>query len=416
MKLLKASAFSGIITIVRTLTGFVSNKFVALYLGPSGIALVGQFINFASIVTTIANGAINNGIIKYTSEYSNDEEKSKSLYSNALWVSLSFSIFVALFLITGAPYISQQILNDSQYSWSIIALGGGIILYSLNTLLISILNGRGQLKEYTIINVLGSFVSLIFTIVMVYYYNIQGALLSLALSQSIVFFITLYKIIESPWFEWQFFSQKVDKQILKNLSKFTAMAATSVACVSFSQMLVRTNIINTNGLHNAGIWQGMLRIGESHLLIVVTALSTAYLPRLSSAKGDKEIKLEILSGYKIAIPFLLVSCILIYVFRTLIITALYSKDFSSMEGLFLFQLLGNLFKVLAWMISFLMQAKAMAKTYILTEIIFASIYVLLSEFFISQYGFEMVMVAFFLTYLIYFLSMIFIFRKILFIR
>jgi PST family polysaccharide transporter len=414
VKLLKASAYSGIITFVRTLTGFISNKFVAIYLGPAGVALVGQFINFAAIIATFSNGAISNGVIKYAAEYKDDEIKSSRLYSTSFLISLSCSVLAALLLIFNADYASSQILKSSKYSWSIIALGIGTILYSLNTLLLSILNGRGQLKEYTIVNVEGTIVSLLFTIIMVYNYGLTGALLSLALSQSIVFFITLFHIVRSPWFNWRFFRQRVDLQIFKNLSKFTVMSATSVLSISVGQMLIRTNIINSFDLQSAGIWQGMLRIGESHLLIVVTALSTAYLPRLSSAKDDHSLRQEIFSAYKIAVPFIVVSSIVIYFLKSFIINLLFSKDFSSMEALFPFQLLGNFFKVLAWILSFLMQARAMARAYIITEIAFSILLVGLSHIFLSTHGVTGVMFAFFLNNLIYFITMVILFRKILF--
>ena len=51
------------------LTAFVINKVVAIYAGPTGLALIGQ-------LTSISNGAITQGIVKYTAEY---RRKTKSL-------------------------------------------------------------------------------------------------------------------------------------------------------------------------------------------------------------------------------------------------------------------------------------------------------------------------------------------------
>ena len=55
------------------LSGLVINKIIAIYIGPAGIALIGQFQNFMGIITTIGNGAINSGVTKYVAEYHEDD-------------------------------------------------------------------------------------------------------------------------------------------------------------------------------------------------------------------------------------------------------------------------------------------------------------------------------------------------------
>ena len=63
-------------------------KIVAIIIGASGVAIVGAFANFIAIILAFANGAINNGIVKYSSEYKSDEQKSKELFSTSFRISL----------------------------------------------------------------------------------------------------------------------------------------------------------------------------------------------------------------------------------------------------------------------------------------------------------------------------------------
>ena len=58
-------------TVVKMLTGLISVKVVASIIGPSGVALVGQLNNFATIAMSLASGGINNGITKYVAEREN---------------------------------------------------------------------------------------------------------------------------------------------------------------------------------------------------------------------------------------------------------------------------------------------------------------------------------------------------------
>jgi PST family polysaccharide transporter len=111
----------------------------------------------------------------------------------------------------------------------------------------------------------------------------------------------------------------------------------------------------------------MMRISDGYLMLVTMSLSTYYLPKLSSLLSNGELRTEIFQGYKIILPAVLVSCLPIYFLRYFIIGLLYTKDFAPMEQLFFS--VADFFKIAAWLIAFLMTAKAMTNI-IATEIIF----------------------------------------------
>lgn len=414
MKLVKTSFFSGIITIIRIASGFVANKVVAIYTGPSGVALIGAFTNFISIVLTFANGAINTGVIKYTAEYENDDKKLKSLFSTSFQISLYCSAFVGVILIVFSSIFSDWIFNTSLYSNPIRVLGFTIILYALNSLLISILNGKKQIKIYTIVNTVGSIVGLLFTLILVYYFKLEGALYAMVLSQSIIFFVTLFMITQSDWFSWDYFKQNLDVDILKKLSHYSLMAIVSALTGPISQIIIRNMLISTHGMQAAGIWQGMMRISDGYLMLVMTALATYYLPKLASLHTDTELRVEILQGYKLIIPVVFFSCLIIYVWRSYIIDLLYTPDFISMSNLFFYQLLGDFFKMCSWILAYLMLAKSMTKLFVITEIGFSLLYVLLGYICVIYFGVKGITIAFAINYFLYFLIIVYVFRKLLF--
>ena len=92
MNLLKTSALNGIAVLIKTATMFILNKVLAVYVGPSGYAVIGQFQNFIQIVTSFAGGAINTAVVKYTAEYYEDEQKQKSIWRTAGSLVLLLSI------------------------------------------------------------------------------------------------------------------------------------------------------------------------------------------------------------------------------------------------------------------------------------------------------------------------------------
>ncbi len=413
MNFLKTSFFSGVITIIRVLSGFVANKVVAIFTGPSGIALVGSFTNFISITLAFANGAINSGIIKYSAEYLDDDTKTKDLVNTALKISLFCSFFVGLIIAIFSKSISILLFKSDSFSSVIILFGLTIFLYSLNILLLSILNGRGEIKKYTLINTLGSIFSLVITLILVYYFNIEGALAALFLSQTAVFFITFYFSRKSRWYNFIDFKTGINNVVLKNLSHYSLMAIVSAILVPLSQMIIREYIIAHQSIKAAGLWQGVLRISDSYLMIITTSLTVYYLPKLSVLKSNSEIKKEIFYIYKYLIPFLILSGSSIYLLRNYIIKILFTDEFVEMNNLFHYQLLGDFLKISSWIIAYVMIAKSMTKHYILTEIIFNLSSVLLGIYFISKFGVAGAPLAYLINYIFYSILMLFFFKRFL---
>lgn len=414
MKLIKTSFFSGIITLIRISSGFISSKVIAIYTGTSGVALVGAFSNFISIVLTFANGAINTGVIKYTAEYGEDKDKLKSLFSTSLKISLYCSGTVGVLLLLLASFFSNLVFVSEEYSNLIRVFGGTIILYSLNSLLIAILNGKKQIRVYTIVNTIGSIVSLLFTLFLVYYFKLDGALYALVLSQSIVFFVTVFMITKSDWFDINYFKNRFDVDVFKKLSHFSLMAIVTALTIPLSQIVIRSMLIGRLGVDAAGIWQGMMRISDGYLMLITSSLATYYLPKLASLHTDKELRTEIIHGYKIILPAVFFSCIVIYFLRFFIIKVLYTSDFSSMSDLFFYQLLGDFFKMGSWILGYLLLAKSMTKLFIITEILFSLLYITLGFVCVEYFGLVGVTIAFAINYFFYLICMIIVFRKLLF--
>jgi len=85
-----------------------------------------------------------------------------------------------------------------------------------------------------------------------------------------------------------------------------------------------------------------------------------------------------------------------------------------MQSLFAFQLLGDFFKVMAWVLGYVLLAKAMTKTYIIVEILSCSLFAGLGILFVNLYGTIGATIGYACSFLLHFLIMIFVLRKILF--
>jgi len=409
MTLIKTSLLVAISTIARMVSGFIINKVIAVYVGPSGLAIVGQLQNFNSLIMTFAKGGISQGLVKYTAEFDSIEEK-KKLFSTSLVICIMASVLVSIVLLLFSESFSTLILKDIAYQNIFIVFGFTVILFALNSIILSILNGQKEIKKFISINIISSIFSLFFTSFLIIKYGLMGALYALVLNQSVVFFITLLFLTKTSWFKVKYFIQGVDKELLSKLSKFSLMAIVTAIVVPTSHLVIRNYIGESLSWDDAGYWQGMWYISTMYLLLITTTLSVYYTPKLSELKNNNELKKEIKNGYIKIIPFTVLFSVAIYILREDVIRIAFSESFLPMLELFKWQLAGDVMKISSYLLSTMMIAKAMTKKYIYSELFFSGSFVLLAIFFIQQYGLVGITYAYFINYLFYFFFLVFSFR------
>lgn len=411
MTLIKTSILSFIATSIKILAALIINKAVAIFIGPSGLALIGQFQNFTQITLMAAQGGINQGVTKYTAENINTQFLQDKLYSTSFVISLIASFIVACFLIYFSEELSINLLKSVEYDYIFIIFSFTIPFFVINQLLLSILNGLKEVRLFISINIIQSIISLIFTTVMVINYKLAGVLISLVTNQSIILIILIWRIKGHLKIKISSFTIPFDHLQAIKLFKFSAMAITSALCLPLSLLVIRENLGNQLDWKQAGYWQGMWYISSMYLMVVTTTLSVYFLPRFSELQCKKKLLKEILDGYKIMIPIIVMMALIIYLLKDIIIKVLFTGDFYPMRELFLWQLVGDVVKLCSWLLSYMMLAKAMLKQYVATELFFTGLFLALAFYSVDNFGLVGMSYAYAINYSLYFLSMFFIMKK-----
>ncbi|EJG1064232.1 O-antigen translocase [Vibrio parahaemolyticus] len=416
MNLIKTSLLSFIATAVKLLSGLIINKAVSIFIGPSGLAVIGQFQNAQGIVRTLAQGGINSGVTKYTAEFHKNREKKHELWSSSLKITVFFSVIVSLLLLLFSSYWSHLIFGSTDYQYVFVVFSITMIMYSINQLLLSVINGLKEIRRFISINVIQSIYSLIFTTVLIVLFQLDGALIAMVTNQSVTFLILLWMLRGHREICFKNFILPISSEVCIKLSKYTLMTLVSTAAVPLSMMYIRNYLGENLSWDEAGYWQGMYYISTMYLMVITTALGTYYLPRLSEIKDRFELRKELLNGYKVILPILTILCFSIYLLKDFIVWLLFSEDFYPMLSLFKWQLVGDFLKISSWLLAYLMLAKAMTKVYVLTEIFFAITFVLFSIYFVSHHGLIGMSYAFATNYFCYLIAMVFIMNKYIFIK
>ena len=411
MNLLKVSFLTFISTVIKISAGLIINKAVSVYIGPTGIALLGQFQNSSQVAMTVAQGGINTGVTKYTSEYGAASEELPKLWSAAAKLTLCCSIVVSIFLILGSNYLSEYILKQDKYGYVFVTFGFTVIFFTINQLLLSILNGLKEIKTYIAINIIQSIYALFFTTLLIILYGLDGALVALVTNQSVVFVIVLWQLRKHKLIIMKNFKDKFDNEQCKKLLSYSAIALTSACTVPVSTLLIRDYIGDNLSWSAAGYWQSMWYISSMYLMVVTTALSTYYLPRLSEITSKVELRTEIKNGYLIIIPIVVILSISIFLLREFIVWLLFTDDFKPMIELFKWQLIGDVVKVASWLSGFLLIARGAVKLTIFSEIFFSTTFFFLSVYFLNHYGLVGMSYAYTVNYVGHFLFMFYFTRR-----
>lgn len=411
MNLLKTSALNGIAVIIKTATMFILNKVLAVYVGPSGYAVIGQFQNFIQIVTSFAGGAINTAVIKYTAQYYEDENRQRAIWRTAGSIVLLFSIIIAFLILVLQKQLSIYIFQTDEFQSIFVWFAVFLLFFNFNALFLAILNGKKEILKLVMANIVGSLFSLAITGVLAFKFGLYGALVALSIYQSTAFLVTLVLCYKADWFKFKYLFGKIDPDVTRKFAGFALMALTSALCVPLSQIAIRTYMTGEFGIEYAGYWEAMIRLSGAYLMLVTTTLGVYYLPRLSELSAISDIKKEVYLGYKVIFPVALLGAMLVYLLRDWIIGLLFTNAFLPMRDLFLWQMIGDSLKIGSWILAYLMLSKAMTKLFIITEIIFSVLLVILTYLFTDIFGFEGVSIAYLVNYAIYWIVMgLFVFK------
>jgi PST family polysaccharide transporter len=412
MSFIKSSVWNALAVLIRVISGLVVNKVLAVFVGPAGYAVVGQFQNFVGIGTAFASSGVNNGVTKYTAEEAGAIDPLRPIWSTAFVLSTSFSVLISIAVILLRTELAEIFLGDVRYQELFVWFGIVLPILVWNGLLLAVVNGLKRLKQYVYINVSGSILGLAVTFWMVVQFGVKGALIALVINQAVVFGLTLLSCSREPWFRVGNFFAGVSRSHVKVLLGFVAMALVSSTALPFSQIAIRHFLAAQYGWQAAGCWQAVARISDMYLMLITTGMSFYYLPRLAELRAGEELRREVLKTCRVALPLVTLMAVVIYAMRSILTRLLFSDQFAQAEDLFLWQLVGDVMKVGSWMFAYIMLAKAMSTRYIVSEIFFSISLIGLTVLFTHWFGLVGSVLAFAVNYFLYWVCVYFLCKKV----
>jgi O-antigen/teichoic acid export membrane protein len=396
---------------VSLVLGIFSTKLVSMFLGTAGMALIGSLRNFTTMLKSLATLGINNSIVTLFVENKTDQKALATIYATFFWIFLFISVVLSLFVFLFAGLISTFLFYSDSYVLPIEIFALSLPLIVLNTFWMAIYNGLEFFRKIIFIQIISNIAAFVITFIFVWKGNIQGGLLSVAVSEAVMVFVTyLFVRRNNEYFRFEL-KRIVSKKYVGVIRDFSAMALLSAVIVPLTLILIRNQVIKSHSMGEAGIWEGVIRLSGFYMLFFNSGLSLYYMPKLASLKTDSEFLVEVKSYFKLLVPLFAAMLVMIYFLRGLIVDIAFTAEFHEIKNILAWQLAGDFFRVMTLAFGYQIVVKTMMKEYFLVEFSYNLIYLSLSFWFLQTMPAEGVVKAYFFSNIACMIVILFVFRK-----
>ncbi len=396
---------AGVIAIRLVISLFVQ-RLLAEIVGESGIAKIGSLRNLLEMLGSFASVGVFTGVVKYIAEYKDDKEQLQKLFSTAFVFTVFGSATVFLVLFFGANYLSETIFETTEYVYLIKLLAIVIPFISVYRIFNAVVNGLSRYKKLAGIDLFSYIISAALTVVLLLTHNLDGALIAIAITPALQFFVLLFIFFKVLREYVQFSKLSFKIPMANGLLAFALMSFFSTILRNYVEIDIRVMIQNRIDISDAGIWTAMTNISKNYMVFSGAIFSLYVLPKFAGIHNKSDFKSELLNIYKTLLPLFGVGMLLIYFLRNYVIQLIY-PDFIAMGPLFKWQLLGDFVQLAAVVLGYQFLAKKMVRNFIFSELISLGLFFGFSYYLVGIYGIEGVVMAHFLRYVVYFIVVLY---------
>ena len=379
-------------------------KAAALLLGPTGVGLIGLYMNVMQTAASVsALGLSNVGTRQIALAQAESSPVALDKVRRALfWLTLTLAACggVSFFLLSG--WINRVVLQGNHPSDEIAWLSIGVALSVAGGSQTALLTGLRRIQDLAWVTIGTGLLSTAIGIYSIWQWGAQGIVL-MVLATPIASFLFGHA-----------FASRLDRpqsarDSLSSLSsdgrKMVRLGAAfmlSGLIAAVGQLVVRSLVSRDLGPEALGQFHAAWTIGMTYLGFVLGAMATDYYPRLSAVISDP-ITASRLVNEQTEITLSLCAPVVIAMLGLApwLIEFLYSSEFRPAADILRWQLLGDILKVISWPLSFVILARGDGKTFIFTEALAFTAFVIVTYIWMPSFGVTATGIAFLALYAVY---------------
>jgi O-antigen/teichoic acid export membrane protein len=412
--LLKMTSLNTLVIGVRLVVSFFIQRLLAQLVGEVGIYKIGQLRSLSQLLMSFTSLGVFNGIVKYVSEHKEDKVQLQRLFSSTFVFTTIGTLVTAVVLFIFSKQLSDYLFGSQDFVYLIKIMVVVAPCIAIQRVFNGVVNGLSKYKQFAKIELVSYLISATLTIVLLFQYNIDGALIAIAITpviQVTVMFFLFIKVLKEYV---QFSKLTFSAPFAKSLLAFSLMSFVSTILLNYIEIDIRVMLADKLTEVDAGIWTAMTFISKNYMVFSGSIFTLYIIPKFAGIHTKKGFKTELFVIYKTLLPIFAVGMVLVYVLRSYVIDFVY-PGFETMAPLFKWQLMGDFIRLASLVLAHQFLAKKMVRNFIFSEILSLVLFYGLASYLSSDYGIEGVVMAHFIRYIIYFLVVLYLvfryFRK-----
>jgi len=398
-QVLKASSILGGTQVLVYLISLLKNKAAAVFLGPSGVGLVGLYTSATSMIAVLAGLGLNaSGVREVASAASTNDPTRVAHVIHILrrlcWLSGAVGWLLTIAL---AWPLSQWTFGSTGKAFDIVLLGSTVMVGAVAGGQVALLQGMRRIGDLAKVNLLCVVAGTIISIALYAWAGVQGivpALILAAFASALINWCFARMVrVEKCSLKWSETFKHAGPLLRLGLAlTWNGLLATAVA------FFARSLVVREAGLDASGLYQAAWTISGMFSGFVISAMTADFYPRLAAVSGDNSALKRLVNeqtevGLLLALPGILGTLI----FAPVLLQLLYTSKFVPAADLIPWFLAGVFVQVISWPIGFVLLAKSHSLTFAWVETVIQSSQVAMLFLLITAFGVVGAAAAFALT-------------------
>ena len=320
-------------------------KLAAIWLGPSGVAILTQlnsFVVFSEIVGGIGHS---NGVVRDTSiSHSNSDTKQLAEIHQTFFVAVCISSLTTLGVVfIAAEPISNWLFASNQHAQLVRIVAFAVPFIVLARFFHSILKGFRAVKALAIAVALGNLIGIIFFAILVYSANLVGAAIAILTTQiAIALAATVYATRNGAKLG---FRTKFNFEIIRRNIGFSVAGIVAGCLASLAGMYVVRTVIASFGEDVGGIYSATWRISSLYMSVIFATTGSYFFPTVAKLATNQEVGKETSHTLRLFAAVLTPGVACLIIFANPIVQILLSSEFRDSARLMAYQMPGSVLRL-----------------------------------------------------------------------
>lgn len=393
----RLSAFGGV-QVFNILVGLIRGKFVALFLGPTGMGISSLYASSTAPLQQICGLGLNLAVVKEVAANKDNPSRLSGILRISLLLFTLTALLGALVCALGAPLLSRMTFGDSSETSAYLWLSIFMALSIAGAGFLALLQGLGEVKRLAKASLVGGVTGLLCGVPLYYFFGDRGivpAMIILALASFLFYYIsyrqsvsrlprsTTATAVENPTEkapigedsnEIGHDAKESDRKLIKRLLSLGFILLIGALSGQLISYLINLFVRVEGSVEDVGLFQGANSITNQYVGLIMSALALDYFPRLSACCKEK-IRMKEVVNRQTEIVMLVATPLIIALILTspLIIRVLLTESFLSVVPLMRWMGLGMLIQALAFPLGYIYVARDDRKAYIWLECVWANV-------------------------------------------